>query len=118
MSDGVLVPVSQLLGSAFKSKFLSRYCVPLFDSKNTGFDSAPASLAIPGDAILRPGQSAVAPRVAPTYPVYSTGRYRLKYLLTPQIAVHPDAFTRRVFRDGPFDIHNMWSDREFTHTIL
>ena len=118
MYDGVLVPVSQILGSAFKPKFISRYCVPLFDSKSTGFNSAPASRDIPGNAVLRPGQAAVTARPVSAFPKYSTGRYRLKYLLPPQVAVHPDAFTRRVFRDGPFDIQNMWSDREFSHSIL
>lgn len=118
MYDGNLVPVSQLLGSAFKSKFISRYCIPLFQESNTGFDSAPKSRIIPGTAVLRPGQTAVAPRPVVPFPCYSTGQYRLKYLLTAQVAAHPDAFNRRVYRDGPFDIQNMWTTRHFPHTIL
>ena len=119
MYDGVSVPVSQLLGTAFKSKFISRFCVPLFgDAEAAGFDSAPAPRNVPGHAVLRSTDTVSPTKSVSTYPVYSQGRYRLKYVLEPRVAAHPTAFNYRVNRDGPYDIRNMWSDRSFHHSIL
>ena len=121
MYDGVLVPVSQLLGPSFKSRFISRYCIPLFgDAGVDGFDCAPASQAVPGQAVLRADfDGSITPHASvPEYPVYSRGQYRLKYVLEPRVAAHPNAFVQRVNRDGPYDIRNMWSTRSFHHSVL
>ena len=118
MYDGVHVPVSQLLGVGFKSRFLARFCIPVFGPAVSGFDSAPRPQHVPASSVLRTASEDSSVQVPVTGHESSNGVYRLKYVLAPQIAVHPDAFVRSVPQDGPFPIQNLWSDRDFHHSIL
>ena len=114
------MPVSQLLGVGFKAQFLARYCIPLFgsDPATSGFDSAPRSQRVPDSSVMR-SAPAVSRSRAPTVPVErSYGMYRVKYVLSPQVAAHPDAFFRDVPSDGPYPIQNLWTDRAFHYSIL
>ena len=115
MYDGVRVPVSQLLGVGFKKRFLTRFCVPLF---GTGFNNAPGSERIPHGSVLRSSSSSADAALETSSVEYSTGNYRLKYILSDQVCVHPDAFHRSVPQDGPYPIRNLWTDRDFHHSIL
>ena len=114
------MPVSQLLGVGFKPRFLSRYCIPLFGdaAATSGFDSAPASQQVPSTSVLRSAPENELPEDLDETTEFSTGRYRLKYILAPQVAAHPDAFVRPITHDGPYPIQNMWTDRVFYHSIL
>ena len=116
----MLVPVSQLLGVGFKPRFLSRYCIPLFGNPAaaSGFDSAPGSQHVPSTSVLRTAPENGLPEDLDETAEFSDGRYRLKYILAPQVAAHPDAFVRPITHDGPYPIRNMWTDRVFYHSIL
>ena len=116
--DGIRVPVTQLLGVGFKTRFLTRFCIPLFDDDAPGFDSAPGSQYVPGTSVLRGSPDSTVRREPTRRVSNSYGVYRVKYVLTAQVAVHPDAFTRPVTDDGPYDIQNIWTTKSFHHSIL
>ena len=112
-----------MLGSGFKPRFISRFCIPLSgdqasDHVQVGFDAAPASRMVPRTRVLRDDSNTARPAPVPESPRYSTGFYRLKYLLEPRVAVHPRAFHESVPQDGPYELANMWSTGRFHHSIL
>ena len=112
------MPVSQILGVGFKARFLSRFCIPVFNPAASGFDSAPRPQRIPASSLLREAHKSSTVH-APTSKIESSnGMYRLKYVLAPQVAAHPDAFVRSVPHDGPYPIQNLWTERDFHHSIL
>ena len=120
MYDGVHVPVSQLLGKGFRSQFLARYCIPLFSSDPalSGFNAAPRSQHVLDSSVMRVAAAKDSSPVDSVLPEQSYGMYRVKYILSAQVAAHPDAFHRKVPQDGPYPLQNLWTDKEFHYSIL
>ena len=121
--DGIHVPVSHLLGTGFKPRFLSRFCVPLMcdgtvDGLPAGFDAAPRPRFIPRHQVMESDEGVSGPARVPIRSAVGHGFYRLRYILEPRVAVHPRAFIEPVANDGPYELNNMWSTKSFHHSVL
>ena len=106
------------MGVGFKARFLTRFCIPVFSPVATGFNSAPHPQRVPASSVLRVAPDATTVDAPTSNHESSNGMYRLKFILAPQVAVHPDAFVRTVPQDGPYPIQNLWTDRDFHHSII
>ena len=115
--DGRLVRVSQFLGTGFRATFLSRYCIPEFDS---GFNGVPPPVEVPGRQLLDQDQdvSASTGRDELTVLRRNRGYYRLRYAVEPRVAVDPSAYVRRLSNEGPYDIAHMWGTDRFHSSVL